>query len=167
VIGVDFAASVASITTIEQTGRHTLARLREILGLLRAEHDPDGLSPLVGVEQLHDLIAAYRGAGTQSALEVSGVPEPLSAGLDILVYRIVEDVLAAAGATAHATAVSLRFSDESLRLDFTVSVALGAWAQPDTRDQIQRSGGRIIQTETRTGERITVELPMASAMVQS
>ena len=37
-IGADSAASAASIAAIEQTGREALARLREILGLLRAEH---------------------------------------------------------------------------------------------------------------------------------
>ena len=49
-IGAVPAASAAPIAAIEQTGREALARLREILGLLRAEHYPERLSPLLGAD---------------------------------------------------------------------------------------------------------------------
>jgi signal transduction histidine kinase len=165
VIGMDSAASAASVAAIEQTGREALARLREILGLLRAEHDPERLSPRLGVEHFHDLVARYRQSGTRTRLEVSGAPVPLLGGLDVLAYRIVEEVLAAAGEMAPSAAVSLRFCENNLCLDFVLARPLVGWARRDTRAKIQRSGGTIRQFYVAAGERITVELPLASALV--
>jgi signal transduction histidine kinase len=47
---------VAAIGEIERTGRQGLARLREILGLLRSEYDPERLLPQPVLEDLHDLM---------------------------------------------------------------------------------------------------------------
>jgi len=46
----------ASIAEVERAGRQGLARLREILGLLRAEYDPDQFLPPHVLEDLRDLI---------------------------------------------------------------------------------------------------------------
>ena len=164
VIGVDPAASAASIAAIEQTGREALARLREILGLLRAEHDPEPLSPLLGVGHLHDLVARYRQPGRPAELDVSGAPVPLPGGLDVLAYRIVEEVLAAAGEMAPSAAVSLRFSENNLCLDFVLARPLVNWAHPGTRAKVQQFGGSVRRADVGAGEQITVELPLAPAM---
>ena len=50
-------AGTTSIAEIERAGRQGLARLREILGLLRAEYDPDQFLPLPVLEDLRDVIA--------------------------------------------------------------------------------------------------------------
>jgi nitrate/nitrite-specific signal transduction histidine kinase len=164
-IDVDSTASAASIAAIEQTGREALARLREILGVLRAEHDPERLSPLLGVDHLHDLVARYRQSGRPSELDVSGAPVPLLGGLDVLAYRIVEDVLAAAGEMAPSAAVNLRFNEDNLRLDFVLTRPLVNWAHLDTRANVQRFGGTVRRANVGPGEQITVELPLASALV--
>jgi signal transduction histidine kinase len=164
VIGVDPAASAASIAAIEQTGREALARLREILGLLRAEHDPEPLSPLLGVGHLHDLVARYRQPGRPAELDVSGAPVPLPGGLDLLAYRIVEEVLAAAGEFAPSAAVSLRFSEKNLCLDFVLARPLVNWAHPGTRAKVQQFGGSVRRADVGAGEQITVELPLAPAL---
>jgi signal transduction histidine kinase len=49
-------AGAASIAEVERAGRQGLAQLREILGLLRAEHDPDQFLPPPVLEDLRDLI---------------------------------------------------------------------------------------------------------------
>ncbi len=163
-IGADSAASAASIAAIEQTGREALARLREILGLLRAEHDPEPLSPLLGVGHLHNLVARYRQPGMTAGLDVSGAPVPLPGGLDVLAYRIVEEVLAAAGEMAPSAAVSLRFSENNLCLDFVLARPLVNWAHPGTRAKVQQFGGSVRRADVGAGEQITVELPLAPAM---
>lgn len=48
--------AVAAIGEIEQAGRQGLARLREIVGLLRSEYDPDRLLPQPVLADLYDLI---------------------------------------------------------------------------------------------------------------
>jgi signal transduction histidine kinase len=50
------AAGTAPIAEVERAGRQGLARLREILGLLRAEYDPDQFLPPPVLEDLRDLI---------------------------------------------------------------------------------------------------------------
>ena len=54
--GAAAGAATASIAEVERAGRQGLARLREILGLLRAEYDPDQFLPPPVLEDLRDLI---------------------------------------------------------------------------------------------------------------
>jgi signal transduction histidine kinase len=54
--GAAASAGAASIAEVERAGRQGLARLREILGLLRAEYDPDQFLPPPVLEDLRDLI---------------------------------------------------------------------------------------------------------------
>jgi len=54
--GAAASAGSASIAEVERAGRQGLARLREILGLLRAEYDPDQFLPPPVLEDLRDLI---------------------------------------------------------------------------------------------------------------
>jgi signal transduction histidine kinase len=54
--GAAASAGTASIAEVERAGRQALARLREILGLLRAEYDPDQFLPPTVLEDLRDLI---------------------------------------------------------------------------------------------------------------
>lgn len=49
-------ASATSIAEVERAGRQGLARLREILGLLRSEYDPDQFLPPPVPEELRDLM---------------------------------------------------------------------------------------------------------------
>jgi hypothetical protein len=54
--GAAASTRAASIAEVERAGRQGLARLREILGLLRAEYDPDQFLPPPVLEDLRDLI---------------------------------------------------------------------------------------------------------------
>ena len=156
-IGTDAAAAAALAGQIERDGRQALARLREILGLLRSEYDPAPLSPGLGVEHIEDLIArsAQEPARTLARLDVSGVPVPLPEGVDLVAYRVVAEVLAAGACTA----VGIRFGERRLCLDFALT---GRAEAPGAavRDDIGRVGGAIHAAATGTGERITVELPL-------
>ena len=55
-LGSAASAGAASIAEIERAGRQGLAQLREILGLLRAEYDPDQFLPPLVLDDLRDLI---------------------------------------------------------------------------------------------------------------
>ena len=86
-------AAISSIARIEASGRAALAQMRQILGLLRAEHDSAELRPLLGIEHIHDLIGRPSGAGGLVDLTVTGSPGPLLGGIDVAAYRLVGDVL--------------------------------------------------------------------------
>ena len=62
-IGDDPAAATDAITAIEQAGRAALARMRDILGVLRARHDLLQVRPQPGVGQLHAMIQQLRDDG--------------------------------------------------------------------------------------------------------
>jgi signal transduction histidine kinase len=86
--------TAAALGNVIDTGRASLAEMRRLLGLARAEPDGDpGLAPQPGVGALPALIDQVRGAGTSVELRVEGDPVPLPAALDLSVYRIVQEAL--------------------------------------------------------------------------
>ena len=161
VIDSDPAGAVASISRIERSGRDALARLREILGLLRADYDPEPRSFLLGVEQFRDLVTQHHGTGSPARLSVSGAPAPLRGGVDVMAYRIIEGMLG----SARCPAVSLHFGDRSLGLNFMLADGPSSWPDPTTRTEIERLGGSIRRAAAGSDEQVTVQLPLASVAV--
>ncbi|MFC9943318.1 sensor histidine kinase [Streptomyces pratensis] len=94
----------------------TAAALRELkatVGLLRQETDtPDGLAPAPGLEQLPELVAACEAAGLVVTVTTEGQPQPLSSGLGLTAYRIVQEALT--NVTKHAATGTAR-----VRLTYT------------------------------------------------
>jgi signal transduction histidine kinase len=83
-----------SMAAIETTGREALAEMRRIVGVLRtadqADHD---LAPLPGVGEIDRLVEQVREAGLDVAVNIDGTPAPLPPGIDVTVYRIVQEAL--------------------------------------------------------------------------
>jgi len=83
-----------AMAAIESTGREALAEMRRIVGVLRthdqADHD---LAPLPGVGEIGRLVEQVREAGLDVAFSIDGVPAPLAPGIDVTVYRIVQEAL--------------------------------------------------------------------------
>ncbi|MCW3041073.1 MAG: putative two-component sensor, partial [Solirubrobacterales bacterium] len=76
------------------TGRQALTEMRRLLGVLR-EDEPGGQArePQPGLAQLDALLEQVRSAGLPVAYESVGNPAPLSLGLQLAVYRIVQEAL--------------------------------------------------------------------------
>ncbi|GAA2211244.1 sensor histidine kinase [Nonomuraea monospora] len=81
-----------ALTTVEQAGHEALVELRRMVGLLRGP-ELDRLTPQPGLDRLDDLLEQFGSAGLAVTLEVLGEPVPLSAGLDLSAYRIVQESL--------------------------------------------------------------------------
>jgi hypothetical protein len=156
----DPEAAISSIARIEASGRAALGQMRQILGLLRAEHDPAELRPLLGIEHIHDLIGRSGAVGGLVDLTVTGNPGPLLGGIDVAAYRLVADVLACASraATGHVT-IGLHFRDDALELGIALPESLPDWPDATTREQIMRCDGQISRSVLGAGEKITVALP--------
>jgi signal transduction histidine kinase len=84
----------AALTAIERTGRESLREMRRLLGLLR-EDDGEGtaLLPQPGLTGVGALVQSVRQAGLPVDLRISGEPRPLSPGIDVAAYRIVQEAL--------------------------------------------------------------------------
>jgi signal transduction histidine kinase len=83
-----------ALAAIEATSRAALTELRQLLGVLRQEGEPQGsLAPVPGLADLDALLAEAAKAGLAVKLQVHGTPSPLPAGVDLSAYRIVQEAL--------------------------------------------------------------------------
>jgi signal transduction histidine kinase len=124
------AASAASperaaevMRSVSATGRRALADTRRLLGVLRqrpGEDPAENLQPVPDLAQLDQLIEQVRSAGLDTRLEVQGAAPDVPAGVQLTVYRLVQEALTNTlkhgGAGAHAT-VRLEFLPGELRVD--------------------------------------------------
>jgi signal transduction histidine kinase len=108
---------------VSATGRTALADTRRLLGVLRQRpgQDPSGvLQPVPDLTQLDALIEQVRAAGLDTTLEIHGEVPDVPAGVQLTVYRLVQEALTNTlkhgGAGARA-AVRLRFLPGELRVD--------------------------------------------------
>lgn len=81
-----------ALVTARDTGREAMAEMRRMVGVLRtSDASPPGPQP--GIGQLDALIEASETAGLPVTLTVSGTPVRLPDGLDLCVFRIVQEGL--------------------------------------------------------------------------
>lgn len=95
--------AVEAIGHIETTGRGALAEMRRLVGMLRGgrndgndgDESRDGASrlPQPGIDQVPVLVQQCREAGLEVALQVDGAARPLPSGVELVVYRIVQEAL--------------------------------------------------------------------------
>jgi signal transduction histidine kinase len=85
-----------ALSEVERTGREALVEIRRLLGLLRVDESPDqseSLAPRPTIGQLDALADQARRAGLPVELVVAGTARPLAAGIELSVYRIVQEAL--------------------------------------------------------------------------
>jgi signal transduction histidine kinase len=89
------AESRAMWSSVEHTARQALSELRQLLGVLRHEHEKEApaLQPQPGLAQIDTLLGDVRRAGLPVELRVEGEPAQLAAGADLSAYRIVQEAL--------------------------------------------------------------------------
>jgi signal transduction histidine kinase len=110
------------LAEIGDTARAGMTEMRRLLGVLREDVEPDPTAdrhPQPGLQQLNELIDEARGAaGAPMRLIVSGPPATLGLGVELAVYRIVQEALTNARRHAPGAAVDveLRYRADSLRV---------------------------------------------------
>jgi len=106
---------------IGDTGRRALAELRRALGLLREQADAVDLRPQPAVADLDELCDRIRAAGPEIGYRTMGDLSNLDLGVQLSVYRIVQEALT--NALKHAgprTAVQLEVAVDGQRLHILV-----------------------------------------------
>jgi signal transduction histidine kinase len=141
--------------TVSATGRQALADTRRLLNGPAADAGPDSeRKPLPDLSELDTLIARVRAAGLPVSYELQGAPAPLSAGVQLTVYRLVQEALTntlkhgGAGASA---VVRLCYLPGELRLVVEDNGAGAGAPQPETagrglagmRQRVQTFGGEV------------------------
>ncbi|WP_431679238.1 sensor histidine kinase [Kitasatospora sp. KL5] len=82
-----------ALATIAGTGRQALVEMRRLLGVLRTSETAEEYVPQPGVEELPELLEQVRTAGLPVDFATSGEPRELPRGLELTVYRIVQEAL--------------------------------------------------------------------------
>jgi signal transduction histidine kinase len=82
-----------AIRDVSRTAREALAETRRLLGVLRAGSGPELWQPLPGLADLDDLLGTVRAAGLPVQYEHGGSAGNLPAGLQLAVFRLVQEAL--------------------------------------------------------------------------
>jgi len=82
-----------ALGTIASTGRQALVEMRRLLGVLRTADTAEEYVPQPGVEELPELLEQVRTAGLPVEFNTSGDPRELPRGVELTVYRIVQEAL--------------------------------------------------------------------------
>ena len=93
VLGRDPERARPVLRSIQQTARESVAELRRLLDVLRADDAGAGRAPQPGIQELGALVARMRQAGLPVELRVEGTPQSLGAGLELTAYRVVQEAL--------------------------------------------------------------------------
>jgi signal transduction histidine kinase len=158
-----------TLARVERSGEQSLGELRRILALLREREHGAESRPQPSLADLDELVAGYRAAGLPARLEVTGEPQPMPGGVELSVYRIVQEALTNVLKHSDPTnvTVTLSFRDSALELEV---VDDGATAAADgatigqgiigMRERVALLGGEL-ETGRRVGGgfRVAARLP--------
>lgn len=150
----DLDGADAAMAAVEQAGRQALSEMRRILGVLRRPDAPAELAPQPGVGQIHRLVERARESGREVEFAVHGDPGPLPASVDLGLYRILEEALAAA--TPGRLEVRLDFAPGGVELEVSFpGAATAGWPTLAMRERVALCAGELHLD----GERLRVRLP--------
>ncbi len=93
VAGSDPERAVRAMAAVEEEAREALRELRQVLGVLRGDDQPEGLAPMHGLAEIPELVEEMRRAGVDASLSNDRDPGDLPAGVDLASYRIVQEAL--------------------------------------------------------------------------
>ncbi|MYS79851.1 sensor histidine kinase [Embleya scabrispora] len=82
-----------TLERVETNAEQSLVELRRMLLLLREPDQGVRMRPQPSLAQLPTLVASYGEAGLPARLEITGTSRPLAGGVELSVYRIVEEAL--------------------------------------------------------------------------
>jgi signal transduction histidine kinase len=108
-----------ALVAVEETSRSALEELRHVIAVLRRADDEAAHEPAPSLADLDDLASRLRATGMTIDLVRRGSPRDLPQGLELTVYRIVQEALTnvvkhAAGAP---TTVALGYDHDAVTID--------------------------------------------------
>lgn len=108
------------LRSIQQTARDSVGELRRLLGMLRADDVGPELTPQPGLHDLDALLGRMREAGLPVQLRAEGSVQSVPAGVELTVYRVVQEALTNALKHARPTRVDVALIYAGGRLEVAV-----------------------------------------------
>jgi len=152
VLGTDHDQVADALRVISSAGRSTLTEMRRLLGLLRDESALPR-APQPGLADLSHLVSHVRSAGLTVSLATSGSPSTLDPGLDLTVYRIVQEALTNSLKYAGQATATVRLDWHADALELTIVDTGGSAPAPSPdgrgllgmRERVSAYGG-VLET---------------------
>jgi signal transduction histidine kinase len=174
----DVQASAEALGHIELTGRHAMEEMRRLIGVLREDGDTASRLPQPGIDDVAILIEHCREAGLDVDLRVEGDEREMPSGLELVVYRIVQEALT--NTMKHAgparADVVFDYGTDVFRLvvaDDGRGAASTPVSQPGhglagMRERVSLYGGELVAgPQPGGGFRVTATLPLATATAKA
>jgi signal transduction histidine kinase len=158
----DLVRAGAALAAVEETGRDALTEMRRLLGVLRRDGDGLALAPQPGLARVEALVERNRESGLDVTLRIEGGRRPLTTGVDLTAYRVVEDALEAATERGARNAeVLLRYEPEELKLQVSDDREGGGSERlPGLSDRVSLYGGHLRAGRAGDGFRLKARLPL-------
>jgi signal transduction histidine kinase len=121
-LGRDEEGVASSLDEIQRSGRAALGETGRLLGLLREEPATD-VEPQPSATDIPRLVEDFRGSGLDVALDLDGSTDGLPAGLDLSLYRIVEEGLTNALKHTPGTKVAVHYRRTADRVEVELTSA--------------------------------------------
>jgi signal transduction histidine kinase len=161
------------LRSIQQTSRDSVAELRRLLGMLRAEELEPERAPQPSLDQLNALVSRMSEAGLPVELQIEGARHPLPAGVELTAYRVVQESLTNALKHARPSRVEVVIRYEPAQLDVLVGndgvspLAHGNGSGHGLlvmNERVSLYGGRLDAGVTTAGTfRVHAEIPFETA----
>ncbi|MCH0561188.1 sensor histidine kinase [Streptomyces sp. MUM 16J] len=167
--------SKRALLAVEAGGRAAMSELRAVMSLLApSETDEDALQPQPGLDRLDALVERVRSAGMPVDLVVSLPAQPLSSGVELAAYRVVQEAMTNALKHAVGAKASVRLDHDDTWLEMEISNTPGtAGAQAATgngrgliglRERLAVYGGSLATHRLEDGGfRLAARLPWRAA----
>ncbi|MRH91155.1 histidine kinase [Nocardia sp. SYP-A9097] len=167
----DAEAATRSLTAVESSSRSAMVDLRRQLDLLHGRDDEGQRQP--GLADIDDLVERVRAAGLDVRVEISGRPPVLPESLDVMLHRVVQEILT--NALRHGSAPArLEIGYRPTRVEIRETNPIGALPPlgggvrrglEGIRRRVELFGGTAHSGPDRTGSRwdIVVSVPIGAA----
>ena len=160
------AAQREALSLIQSLSTAAASDVRRLVGLLRDEQDAEGTAPQPTLERLPDLLAWVRSAGSPVTLEVTGDPWPVSRGLELTAYRVIQEAVTNAVRHSAGAPIEVRVHWAPDRLALEVTNAAGVDTGPGSghgliglTERVSMYAGTLAYGPDGSGWRLTARLP--------
>lgn len=162
--------AAAAVTEASAAGRLALHEMRRVLGVLRDSDESFALAPTPGLAELETLLETVRRTGLDVRFESHGSLDGLDAGLQLTIYRLVQEALT--NTVKHAlapTRIVVRLLRESGKICVSVTDNGGPPAQPGQgqglvgmRERVAVHAGSVQTGPTPNGWQVSAALPVTA-----